>query len=181
MNPLKIVVLIMFKLEINCWFHALARFCDYSVLFLILGAVTLFLPYFYGPFFYYFLAAIVPFLFAPLEGLLMSKWGTTPGKALFGLSVDLPVSYSEALCFSLFIPAKKAVMKQRPLSWRRKFYGFLISAAFVIAAVYGNVLALWTVGLEREYRQRDGCSTPLKMLDSKSRSQPTLNQSRKNL
>ncbi|MBS0604366.1 MAG: RDD family protein [Verrucomicrobia bacterium] len=143
----------MFNFEINNWFRALARFCDYSIFFLALGAVTLFLPYFYGPFFYYYLALAIPFLWAPVEALLVSKWGTTPGKTLFGLSVGdamgRNLSYSSALKWALFLPGRPGTVRQKNVSWKRKLCAFLTSSAFVMAAIYGNVLALWSVGLEK--------------------------------
>jgi hypothetical protein len=119
----------------------------------VLGAATLFLPYFYGPFFYYYLAAAIPFLWVPLEALLISKWGTTPGKALFGLSVrnaiGLKLSYLAALKWSLFLRGKGAVVRQKAVSWKRKLCAFVTSSAFMMAAMYGNYLALWSVGLEK--------------------------------
>ncbi len=118
-----------------------------------LGGIALSLPYFYGPFFYYFLALGIPVLWAPVEALLLSKWGTTPGKAFFGLSVrnaiGQPMKYRSALKWSLFLPERPGVVRQRNISWKRKFCAFLTCSAFVMAAIYGNVLALWSVGLEK--------------------------------
>jgi uncharacterized RDD family membrane protein YckC len=144
----------MFNFKMNFWFRALALFCDYSIFFLALGAITLFLPYFYSSFFYYYLALAVPFLWVPVEALLISKWGTTPGKALFGLFIrtveGLKLPYFAALKWSLFLPGrKKTIVCQKAVSWKRKLCGFLASSAFVLSAVYGNVLALWSVGLEK--------------------------------
>lgn len=143
----------MFKFEINNWFRALARFCDYSIFFLALGAITLFLPYFYGPFFYYILAAAIPLLWAPVEAFLISQWGTTPGKVLFGLSVRAAngsdLNYSEAFKWSLFLPGNRGVIQQKIVSWKRKLCAFLVSSVFVIGAIYGNALSLWSVGLEK--------------------------------
>jgi hypothetical protein len=143
----------MFKFEINNWFRALARFCDYSLLFLAIGLVTLFLPFFYGPLFYYILAAALPLIWAPIEAFCVSKWGTTPGKALFGLSVRNAVgsllNYTDALKWSLFLPGRKGIVRQKGVSWKRKLCAFLISSSFMTGAIYGNVLALWTVGLEK--------------------------------
>ncbi len=143
----------MFSLEINQWFRALARFCDYSVFFLLLGAVALSLPYFYGPFFYYFLALGIPVLWAPVEAFLLSRWGTTLGKAFFGQTVcsenGQPLDYLSALKWSLFLPGRPGVVRQKNISWKRKFCAFMTCSAFVLAAIYGNVLALWSVGLEK--------------------------------
>lgn len=143
----------MFKFEINNWFRALARFCDYSIFFLCLGAVTLFLPYFYGAFFYYVLAVAIPFLWVPVEAFLLGKWGTTPGKLLFGLSVANAsgerLFYLDAIRWSLFLPRNKGVVRQKTVSWKRKLCAFLTSSVFVLGAIYGNGLSLWSVGLEK--------------------------------
>lgn len=133
-------------------YRILARFCDYSLFFLFLGAITLFLPYFYGPFFYYFLALTIPFLWAPIEAFFLSKWKTTPGKALFGLKVTGPkgtaLVYSSALKWCLLCKSS-AQWKQQKISLSRKLTALLTSSAFVLAAIYGNVLSLWSVGLEK--------------------------------
>ena len=141
----------MFYFEINNWFRALARFCDYCLCFLTLSAVTLFLPFFYGPFFYYYLALAVPFIWAPIEAFLISKWGTTPGKALLGLSVrdalGFKLPYFLSLKRALFLPGRPGTMLQKTTSWFRKLCAIVTAAGFVLAAIYGNVLTLWTVGL----------------------------------
>lgn len=143
----------MFNFEINNWFRALARFCDYSIFFLFLGAITLFLPYFYGPFFYYAIAAAVPFLWIPVEALLYNKWGTTPGKALFGITVrnrvNANLSYLAGLKQALFFPGRTGFMRQKKASWKRKLFAFLTCSLFVLGAVYGNILSTWSVGLEK--------------------------------
>jgi uncharacterized RDD family membrane protein YckC len=144
----------MVNFEKKPWYRALARFCDYCLFFLALGAVTLFLPYFYGPFFYYYLALAVPFLWAPVEAFFLAKWTTTPGKALFGMSVwnqavGTKLSYSAALKRAFFIPRRPGMVYQKNISWKRKLFAFAASSAFVLAAIYGNVLTLWSVGLEK--------------------------------
>lgn len=143
----------MIKFEKNILYRILGRFCDYCLFFLGLGAVTLFLPFFYGPFFYYYFALAVPFLWIPVEAFLISKWTTTPGKALFGISVrnslGYPLSFFEALKRALFFPKRPGVVFSKTISWKRKIFAFAASSAFVLAAIYGNVLSLWSVGLEK--------------------------------
>jgi hypothetical protein len=143
----------VFCFEINLWFRALARFCDYCLFFLILSAVTLFLPFFYGPFFYYYLALSVPLLWVPIEAFLISKWGTTPGKALLGLSVrdalGFKLPYSLALRRAFFLPGRPGTILQKRTSWQRKLFAMTTSAAFMLSAIYGNVLTLWSVGLNQ--------------------------------
>lgn len=148
----------MFNFRVNNWFCVLARFCDYSIFFLFLGAISLFLPLFYEPFFYYFLALAIPVLWVPVEALLVSKWATTPGKFLFGLSmrqvVGYKLSYREALQWALFLPNRPGVMRQKNVSWIRKLFGFLTSTAFGVAAICGNLLATWSTGLNQEMPQK---------------------------
>jgi len=143
----------MFHFEINQWFRSLARFCDYCLFYLIAGAITLSLPYFYPPFFYYFLAFATPLLWVPLEAFCISKWATTPGRALFGLSVrsaeGFNLSYRKALKWSLFLPKRQGTIYQRQTSVKRKLCAFVTSSLFILAAIYGNALTLWTMGLEK--------------------------------
>jgi hypothetical protein len=144
----------MINIKVNPLYRCLARFCDYCLGFLALGAVTLFLPYFYGPFFYYYLALATPILWIPLEAFFISKWTTTPGKALFGMSVwngtlGRELSYWQALKRSLFLPRRPGTLYQKSISWKRKILAFAASSAFVLAAIYGNVLTMWSVGLEK--------------------------------
>jgi hypothetical protein len=142
----------MFYFEINRWFRALARFCDYCLFFLTLGAVTLFLPFFYGPLFYYLLGLATPFLWVSVEAWLISKWGTTPGKALLGLSVrdalGFKLPFSASLRRAFFLPGRPGTLLQKKTSWMRKLCAIAASAAFVMTAIYGNYLTLWSVGLD---------------------------------
>lgn len=143
----------MFAFKINFWLRLLARFCDYCLFFLSLSAVTLFLPFFYGPFFYYYLALMVPLLWAPLEAFLISKRSTTPGKALWGISIrdgfGFKLSYLASLRRAFFLPKRPGNLFQKRISWKRKFCAIVTGTMFVLAAVYGNVLTLWSVGLNR--------------------------------
>jgi uncharacterized RDD family membrane protein YckC len=149
----------MFYFEINFWFRALARFCDYCLFFLILSAITLFLPLFYGPFFYYYLALVTPLLWVPIEAFLVSKWGTTPGKALWGLSIrdtfGFKLPFSISLWRSLFLPGRPGTILQKSTSWKRKLCAIVTSIAFVLAGTYGNVLTLWSVGLNKGISPND--------------------------
>lgn len=143
----------MLHFEINQWFRSLARFCDYCLFYLAAGAITLSLPYFYIPCFYYFLALATPLLWIPLEAFFISRWATTPGKAIFGLSVHgterSKLSYSKALKWSSFLPGREGSVYQKETSFKRKLLAFVTSILFVLAAVYGNALALWSVGLAK--------------------------------
>jgi RDD family len=143
----------MFNLKKNNLIGALARFCDYSIFYLTLGVISLFIPCFYGPSFYYLLALAVPFLWAPIEAFFISKWGTTPGKALLGLEVkgttgrNLP--YSAALKRAFFFPGRSGILRQKKISWKRQLCALATGATFALAALFGNALTLWSIGLEK--------------------------------
>lgn len=139
--------------EINLWFRGIARFCDYCLFFLMLSILAWFLPFFYEHFFYYCLACAVPFLWAPIEAFLISKWATTPGKALLGLSVrdalGFKLPYSLSLRRAFFLPGRPGTILQKRTSWKRKLFAIAMSAAFLLSAVYSNVITLWSVGLNQ--------------------------------
>lgn len=67
----------------------LARVFDYGLFYFITLFISLILPVELESQMFLLWALIVPFLWAPIEALLLHSWGTTPGKKLFGLS--LPV------------------------------------------------------------------------------------------
>ncbi|MES2122595.1 MAG: RDD family protein, partial [Chlamydiota bacterium] len=129
-----------------------ARLCDYSLLFLVLGAVTLFLPLFYDPLFYLFLALGTPLLWMPLEALCLSKWGTTPGKYLFGITVlegeGIKLSFRKALKRAAFISERPGLLSQKILSFKRKCLAIVISLTTLCAGFYGNVLTEWGTGMK---------------------------------
>ncbi|MEN9343507.1 MAG: hypothetical protein RLZZ453_294 [Chlamydiota bacterium] len=130
----------------------LARLCDYCLFYLGVGAITLSLPYFYTPFFYPILAALTPILWVPIEAFCVSRWGKTPGKSIFGLSVysaeGFMLSYKEALKRALFLPKAKGIVRQKPVSLKRKLTATIASCVVMLSALYGNALALWSVGLD---------------------------------
>lgn len=133
--------------------RAWARFCDYCLLFFAMGVVTLFLPYFYSPFFYLFLAISVPLCWVPIEAFCLSKWGTTPGKHLFGIAISQEsgdkLSFSQALKRSFFFPSRPGVLVQKNFSFKRKMVAIGLTIACFLGGFYGNVLAEWGTGIGR--------------------------------
>ena len=88
----------------------------------------------------------IPFLMIPIEAFMLSKWGTTPGKWLFGLSAwdknGYTLSYEEA----------------KTRSWRviKEGYGFGIPGynlyrLYKSYMQYGDVELDWDQGVEYEY------------------------------
>jgi len=131
----------------------LARVCDYGFLFLTLSTISLFLPFFYEPYFYSLLALATPLLWAPLEALCLTKWKTTPGKALLKITVTdkqgQNLSYPAAFRRALFLPKRPGEVHFRELSWKRKVIVLATSSVLFLSGVYWQGLALWSVGLEK--------------------------------
>src|SRR5690242_7703676 len=107
--------------KIRLGFRMLARFCDYCLFYLVTGAIALSLPYFYPVYFYPLLAIATPLLWVPLEALCITKWGKTPGKAIFGLSVysaeGFMLPYKEAFKRALGLRSAKGIVRQKPVSF----------------------------------------------------------------
>lgn len=64
-----------------------ARVFDYSIFYLVGVFLSLALPTEFSENFYYVYALATPLLWAPLEAIMMSLWGTTLGKMVFGVIV----------------------------------------------------------------------------------------------
>ena len=65
----------------------LARLTDYLSLFLTGGLIISFSPWLLGVYGCLIFALTTPCLYLPIEAALVSRFGTTPGKTLFGLKV----------------------------------------------------------------------------------------------
>lgn len=140
--------------SIHWGFRMLSRICDYCLFYLVIGGIALSLPYFYMPFFYCSLALATPFLWLFLEAFFLSRWATTPGKFLFGLSVyqaeGFKLSYKQALGWALCLPKRRGILHQRGVSFKRKAVAVIASAVIGFSALYGNALALWSAGLDEK-------------------------------
>lgn len=142
----------MFLLEkIGLGFRMMARLSDYCLCYLLISAIMFALPYFYPPYFYLICAGLTPFIWIPIEALCISRWGRTPGKALFGLAVHTAegfmLSYRQAFKRACFSPSRPGLICQSPISWKRKMMAVAVGVVCVVASLYGNSLALWTTGL----------------------------------
>jgi uncharacterized RDD family membrane protein YckC len=130
-----------------------ARLVDYLLFFLICGVASLFLPFLLETYFYYFFALAVPILWIPIEALCISLFKTTPGKALFGITIHdflgAKLTYLKALRRAAFIPPRPGVIRQVSLSLKRRLSGLLIALACIGLSLFGNALTRWSVGLDQ--------------------------------
>ena len=134
-------------------FRALARFVDYLLLFLVGGSISMFFPWFIDTLYYLAFALAVPFLWIPIEALLVSLTATTPGKALFGIKIfertGRKLSYWESFKAACFFVPKNIAIRQMALSFKRRITALIIIAGCAIASIFGNALTKWSIGLEK--------------------------------
>ncbi|MBS0651462.1 MAG: RDD family protein [Verrucomicrobia bacterium] len=134
-------------------FRALARFVDYLLLFLVGGSISMFFPWFIDTLYYLAFALAVPFLWIPIEALLVSLTATTPGKALFGIKIfertGRKLSYWESFKAACFFGPKNIAIRQMALSFKRRITALIIIAGCAIASIFGNALTKWSIGLEK--------------------------------
>jgi uncharacterized RDD family membrane protein YckC len=140
-----------------------ARFCaqciDYSIVYLSFCLASLFLPFYIEDLYYLGFAFFIPILWAPLEGLLVSLYKTTPGKALFGIRVEnhlggrLP--FLIALKRSCFFGTRPGVIRQKALGLFRSVLA--VSVLFFLTGVsfFEKDIAVLSAGFEK-YKSIDG-------------------------
>lgn len=141
-------------------FRALARFVDYLSLFLVGGTISMFFPWFIDTLYYIAFALAVPFLWIPIEALLVSLTGTTPGKALFGIKIfdrtGRKLSYWESFKAASFFGSNNTLIRQMSLSFKRRITALIIIAGCAIASIFGNALTKWSIGLEKGISSKEG-------------------------
>lgn len=112
------------------------RIVDYSLFYLVLSTLALFLPGFVHSIPVIILIAILIVLFACIEAVFISTWGKTPGMALCGLAVrnveGKKLSFKEAFEWVFFLRrGKQVILHQR---WGI-ILGFLASLACILGVI----------------------------------------------
>lgn len=138
-----------------------ARTLDYTIIYLLGCIVSFVLPIYLGEFFYIGFALAIPFLWMPLEALLLSRWGSTPGKALFGLKVSdeqgKRLSFLDAFKESLsFGKLKKGKVASTPLSRKRSILAFATAALCLSASIGGTPVSPFSVNFNYNYATWSG-------------------------
>ena len=82
--------------------RSLARLLDYGLFYFCSVFATLMTPVEVNDNFYFYFALAVPFFWAPLEALFISRYGTTPGKKLFGILIP-NLTWKESLKRAFFL------------------------------------------------------------------------------
>ena len=87
------------------------RLIDYSLFYLILNALSQFLPGIFSEFSQILLVVMLIILFAPVEALFLSTWGRTPGMFLCGITLrdvlGKKLTFRKAFKWALFLERRK--------------------------------------------------------------------------
>jgi hypothetical protein len=142
------------------FYTRLAKLTDYCLFYCLLAFTISCLPYFLSLYFYLGLILTIPVLWVPIEALLVSRYATTPGLALFRAKVHTEIgghlTYGEAFRRALSIKKRSGVVFQKGMSFKRKLIAFIISAATIFAAIFGKPLTYYTMGLDTKIRNSEG-------------------------
>ncbi len=113
----------------------LARLMDYGLFYFCSVFISLLLPFEIPETFYFLFALAVPFVWAPIEAILLKWKGTTPGKKLFGISIP-SLTWKESFKRAFFLGKRAGTLVSQKIShWR-----YLI--ALMIASTAGSALFL---------------------------------------
>ncbi len=133
----------------NFWKRCLARLMDWG-LFYILGVFcSLILPIEFDEKLYFAFALAVPFLWAPLEAILLSTWETTPGKLLFGIHIR-GLDFVQSLKRSFFIGKRSGEMTVRPTGRWRMLLSVVLTLMCGSSLFLGNDISDAAVEFERK-------------------------------
>ena len=136
--------------EPGFFIRLVAKVVDYCLFYILATFISLFMPFYIEEFYYIIFAMFLPIFWIPLEALLISRWGTTPGKKLFGLQVrnhlggKLP--YWISLKRSLVLGVRPGLIKQKMVSVKRKIIGTIVCVMSLFGAVFEQELSDYTTG-----------------------------------
>ena len=129
-----------------------ARVVDYCLFYMVATFISLFLPFYVEELYYIVFALFLPLFWIPVEALLLSRLGTTPGKKVFGMQVRTHVGtklpYLVALKRAACLGVRPGVIRQVPLSLKRKVIGALLCVSSLFGAIFEQELSDYSTGFQ---------------------------------
>lgn len=126
----------------------LSRLLDYGLFYFISVFVSLMLPFELDDKFYFLFAVLTPLVWAPLEAILIKKWGTTPGKKLFELSIP-GLSWKESFKRAFFLSQLRTVT-EKPISFWRYLIALMITCSGGSALFFGKDISDVAIQYEQQ-------------------------------
>jgi hypothetical protein len=106
------------------------------------------------------LIVTIPLLWAPIEALLISRYGTTPGLALFRAKVHTEIggdlTFMQAFKRALSPKKSDSVVFQKTMSFKRKCVAFIVAGCAIFAAIFGKPITYYSMGIDTKIRNSDG-------------------------
>ena len=131
----------------------LARGVDYCLLYALGILVSLVLPVEVSNLFYIVYALTVPALFVSIEALLLSTWGSTPGKALLGITVlhkdGKKLSIHEAMRRAAFIGKRPGSLLQGDPGFLRRFAAYALAVSLIVFSALSKNITDSSIGGEK--------------------------------
>lgn len=139
--------------KVSIWTRLAARLMDYSLLFLFGVGVSLALPCEVSGWFYLFWGLGLPLAWVPVEALLLSTWGTTPGKACFQCKVrnalGARLSFKSALKLGLLM-GQSGELRQKPLKGLRRVLAYGLTLALFVFTLFSQPVTDYSIGQVRQ-------------------------------
>lgn len=99
--------------------------------------------------FYFYFALAVPLVWAPLEALFISRYGTTPGKKLFGIVVP-GLTGKESLKRAFFWGKRPGIIVEKKISYWRYILALMIACSAGSGLFYGKNISEAAVHYEQQ-------------------------------
>ena len=139
--------------------RCLAYLVDYSLFYLLFSLASLVFPYYIEDLYYVGFALALPFLWIPVEAFLISRFKTTPGRALWGIRVETHLggrlSYLVSLKRACFLGTRPGCIRQRAISFVRKAFAVVTLIALLQVSYFEKEIAVITTGFEK-YKTIEG-------------------------
>ncbi len=117
----------------------LARFLDYGLFYFCAIFASQMTPFDVNEKFYFTFGLALPFLWAPIEAVLLKKFKTTPGKKLFGITFP-SLSWRESFKGVFFI-GKRPSPTFRPITFWRYIIALMVACFAGSSLFYGKYIS----------------------------------------
>lgn len=133
----------------HIWKRCLARLMDWGLFYAVGVVLSLVLPIEFDESFYFTFALALPLIWAPLEAISLSVWGTTLGKALFGIRVS-NLSLGQSFKRAFFLGRRPGEISVSSTSRWRMVVGAVLALACASTLFLGNDISDAAVEFERK-------------------------------
>lgn len=129
--------------------RSLARLLDYGLFYFCAVFLSLMAPVEVNENFYFKFALAAPLFWAPLEALFISKYSTTLGKKLFGITIP-NLTFKESLKRALFLGKRPGVVTYQKISYWRYIFALMIACSAGSGLFYGKAISEAAVHYEQQ-------------------------------